>query len=87
MDISSLVIICADGDTGYRLTQLARKAEIGVIAVIHSWADPTPYKRMGAEIAIAEAADRESVATIFAGLLAIDGSLLARFDRGGKSSA
>ena len=27
------------------------------------------------------------MATIFAGLLAIDGSLLARFDRGGKSSA
>ncbi|MDH3582118.1 MAG: NAD(P)H-binding protein [Hyphomicrobiales bacterium] len=67
MDISTLVVICADGDTGYRLTQLARRAEVGVIAVIHSWADPTPYKRIGAEIAIAEAADRESVAAIFAG--------------------
>lgn len=67
MDISSLVIICADGDTGYRLTQLARRADIHVIAVIHSWADPAPYKRMGAEIAIADAADRESVAAIFAG--------------------
>jgi len=67
MDISTLVIICADGDTGYRLTQLARREEIGVIAVIHSWADPAPYKRMGAEIAIGDAADRESVAAIFAG--------------------
>ena len=67
MDISTLVIICADGDTGYRLTQLARRAEIGVIAVIHRWADPAPYERMGAEIAIGDAADRDSVAAIFAG--------------------
>lgn len=66
MDISTLVIFCADGDTGYRLTQLARRAEIGVIAVIHSWADPSPYTRMGAEIVIADATDRQSVAAIFA---------------------
>jgi uncharacterized protein YbjT (DUF2867 family) len=67
MDISTLVIVCADGDTGYRLTQLARRAELGVIAVINSWADPAPHKRMGAEIVVADTTDRQSAAAIFAG--------------------
>lgn len=67
MDISTLVIICADGDTGYRLAQLARRADINVIACIHSWADPGPCERIGAEIVIADAADRDSVAAVLAG--------------------
>lgn len=66
MDISRLVIICADGDTGYRLAQLARRAGIDVIAVIHRWADPGPCQRIGAEIALADAADRDSVDAVFA---------------------
>ncbi|MFQ5635803.1 MAG: hypothetical protein ACE5G3_10810, partial [Gammaproteobacteria bacterium] len=50
MEVRTILVICADSDTGYRIVQLARRAALNVIAVIHPVTDPGMYQRLGAEV-------------------------------------
>lgn len=66
MDVSALLIFCADSETGYRLTQLGTRAGLGVIAVIRRRADPAALKDLGPRIVVADPLDRAEVTGIFA---------------------
>jgi len=66
MDVSTILIICADNDAGYRLTRLAKQADLEVMAVVRRRADPSALKSIGAQIIIADPTDRSAVAEIFA---------------------
>ena len=66
MDIRKVIVFCADGDTGTRLTQLLRWSRREVIAVVRDWADPAPLEKYDAEIAIADPTDRDQVERVFA---------------------
>jgi putative NADH-flavin reductase len=68
MNVSALLIFCADSQTGYRLTQLGKQAGLEVIAVIRHRADPAALKDLSPQIVVADPLDRESVAAVFAGL-------------------
>jgi uncharacterized protein YbjT (DUF2867 family) len=63
---SAVLIICADGDTGYRLSQLLRRADRHVIAVVRERADPILLERMGCEVIVADPTDRDEVNQLFA---------------------
>ena len=68
MDARTILVICADTDTGYRVVQLARRAELNVIAVIRPTTDPGMYERLGAEVLRADPTNRTQVATVFSNL-------------------
>ena len=67
MAASTVLIFCADGDTGYRLSQLLRKANREVVAVVRKRADPTPLAAMGCEVVVADPTDREQVQAVLDG--------------------
>ncbi len=64
--LSPVVIVCADTDTGYRLAQLCRREERRVIALMRRRADPSLIEKMGCEIVPADPTDREEMSAIFA---------------------
>ena len=66
MDVSTIVVFCADGETGYRLTQLAKRSGLDVIGVMRRRADPSVLKRLGPRIIVADPTDRLEVARVFA---------------------
>jgi len=68
MDVRSVLVICADTDTGYRVVQLACRAGLNVVAVVRPSTDPGMYQRLGAEVVKANPTRREDVAAIFANL-------------------
>ena len=68
MDVSTILIILADTDAGYRLTQLARRSDLEVTAVIRRRADPAALRDLGPTIIAADPTDRSEVAEIFADL-------------------
>lgn len=68
MDVRTVLVICADSDTGYRVVQLARRDGLNVIAVIRPTTDPGMYERLGAEVLRADPTRRPEVAAIFANL-------------------
>ena len=66
MNVSALLIFCADSQTGYRLTQLGKQAGLDTIAVVRRRADPAALKDLDARIVIADPLDRAEVAGVFA---------------------
>ena len=50
MAIRTIVVLCADCDTGYRLVRLAVKAGLQVIAAIRPYTEAERYIRMGADV-------------------------------------
>ncbi|MBT8444403.1 MAG: SDR family oxidoreductase, partial [Gammaproteobacteria bacterium] len=76
MDVRSVLVICADTDTGYRITQLACRAGLNAIAVVRPSTDPGMYQRLGAEVLKANPTKREHIAALFANLN-IDGLAVA----------
>jgi len=68
MDMRTVLVICADSDTGYRIVQLACRAELNVIACIRPTTDPGMYQRLGAEVMRADPTRRTDVAALFANL-------------------
>ncbi|MFW2405031.1 MAG: NAD(P)H-binding protein [Gammaproteobacteria bacterium] len=68
MDVRSVLVVCADTDTGYRVVQLACRAGLNVIAIVRPSTDPGMYQRLGAEVVKANPTRREDVAAIFANL-------------------
>jgi nucleoside-diphosphate-sugar epimerase len=68
MDIRTVLVICADTDTGYRTVQLACRAGLHVIAVVRPFAEAGMYQRLGAEIMRADPTRRDQVAPLFANL-------------------
>lgn len=68
MDVRTVLVMCADSDTGYRVTQLARRDDLNVIAVIRPTTDSGMYERLGADVRRADPTKREHVAAIFANL-------------------
>jgi hypothetical protein len=68
MDVRSVLVICADTDTGYRVVQLACRAGLNAMAVVRPSTDPGMYERLGAEVLKANPTKREDIAGIFANL-------------------
>lgn len=68
MDARSILVICADTDTGYRTVQLGCRAGLNVIAVVRPTTDTGMYQRLGAEVVRANPTKRADVATVFANL-------------------
>ncbi|MBN8279017.1 MAG: NAD(P)H-binding protein [Gammaproteobacteria bacterium] len=64
---STLVIFGAESDTGYRLLQLARKADRRVLGVVGHPRETGLIERMGAEAVVADPAKRDEVDRVFAG--------------------
>lgn len=62
---STLVIFGAESDTGYRLLQLARKADRRVLGVVASARETGLVERMGAEAVVADPAKRDEVDRVF----------------------
>jgi nucleoside-diphosphate-sugar epimerase len=60
------MIVCADTDTGYRLSQLLRRENRRVIALMRRRADPSLIEKMGCEIVPCDPTDRDEVNAIFA---------------------
>ena len=61
-------MVCADSDTGYRVVQLGRRADLTVIAVIRRRSDAGMFERLGADVVRANPVDRKDIAAIFANL-------------------
>lgn len=68
MDVRSILVICADTDTGYRTVQLGVRAGCNVIAVVRPTTDPGMYQRLGAEVIHANPTKRAEIAAVFANL-------------------
>jgi len=68
MDMRTVLVICADSDTGYRIVQLACRADLNVIACIRPTTDAGMYQRLGAEVMRANPTKRSDVAALFANL-------------------
>lgn len=66
LDESTVVIFCADGDTGYRLSRLLRHANVDVVGVVRRRADPTLLEKLGVDVVVANPADRDEVNSVFA---------------------
>lgn len=71
---STIVVFGAENDTGYRLVQLARRDQHGVVGVVGRERDFPMLERMGATGRVADPTDRAQVDAVFAGL---DGAGLA----------
>jgi nucleoside-diphosphate-sugar epimerase len=63
----TLAVFGAESDTGYRLAQLARKADRRVLGVVSRAQERGLLERLGAEVAVADPAKREEVDAVFAG--------------------
>ena len=61
-----VLIFCADTDTGYRLSQLLRREERKVIAVVRERADPILLVKLKCDIVVGDPADRDDVERIVA---------------------
>jgi nucleoside-diphosphate-sugar epimerase len=68
MDVRSILVMCADTDTGYRVVQLGCRAGLNVVAVVRPSTDPGMYERLGAEVVKANPTRRQDVAAVFANL-------------------
>jgi uncharacterized protein YbjT (DUF2867 family) len=68
MDVRTLLVVCADSDTGYRVVQLGRRADLTVVAVIRRRSDAGMFERHGADVVRANPVDRKDIAAIFANL-------------------
>lgn len=62
---AAVVVFGAGSDTGYRLAQLARRAAIPVLAVLRQEAGRGMLERLGAEVALADPAQRVEVDRVF----------------------
>lgn len=58
------MIICADTDTGYRLSVLLRREQRDVIALMRRRADPVLIRKLGCEIVPADPGDRDELFSI-----------------------
>ena len=61
MSSPPVLIFCADTDTGYRLSQLARREDRRVIAVVRERADPLLLVKLKCEIVVGDPTDRDDV--------------------------
>ena len=68
MSARTILVLCADCDTGYRLVQLGVKSEHHVIAAVRPWTDAARYERMGAEAVKVDPSRPEEVMALFANL-------------------
>lgn len=66
LDESTVLIFCADGDTGYRLSRLLRHANVNVVGVVRQRADPTLLENMDVDVVVADPTNRDSVEAVFA---------------------
>jgi len=60
------MLICADTDTGYRLSQLLRRDDRRVIALMRRRADDSLIRKLGCEIVPADPTDRDEMFAIMA---------------------
>lgn len=65
LDQSTVLIFCADGDTGYRLSRLLRHANVDVVGVVRRRADPSLLEKMQVAVVAADPTDRDAVDTVF----------------------
>ena len=65
--LPTLVVFGAESDTGYRLLQLARKADRRVLGVVTHAREAGLIERMGAEPVVADPAKRDEVDRVFQG--------------------
>ena len=65
LDEFTVVIFCADGDTGYRLSRLLRHANVDVVGVVRQRADRTLLEKMQVDVVTADPTDRKSVEAVF----------------------
>lgn len=68
MDVRTLLVVCADSDTGYRVVQLGRRSDLTVIAAIRRHSDSGMFERLGAEVVHVNPVNREDIAALFANL-------------------
>ncbi|MGI9329900.1 MAG: NAD(P)-binding oxidoreductase [Gammaproteobacteria bacterium] len=61
MNDKAVLIFCADTDTGYRVSQLLRREDRRVIAVMRERADPVLLVKLKCEVVVADPTDREAV--------------------------
>lgn len=61
MSCPPVLIFCADTDTGYRLSQLSRREDRRVIAVVRERADPILLVKLKCEIVVGDPTDRDGV--------------------------
>jgi uncharacterized protein YbjT (DUF2867 family) len=65
LDDATVVIFCADGDTGYRLSRLLRHANISVAGVVRQRADRSLLEKMSVDVVTADPTNRQSVEAVF----------------------
>jgi uncharacterized protein YbjT (DUF2867 family) len=68
MDVHTILVICADTDSGYRVVQLAGRSDLKVIAVVRATTEPGRYERLGAQVRFANPTQQADVTAMFAGL-------------------
>ena len=66
MQAPSVLIFCADTDTGYRLSQLLRREDRKVIAIVRERADPILLQKLKCEIVVGDPTSRDDVHRIVA---------------------
>jgi len=66
MNDTPVLIFCADTDTGYRLSQLLRREDRRVIAVMRQRADPVLLVKLKCEVVVGDPTEREDVRRIVA---------------------
>ena len=66
MNDKPVLIFCADTDTGYRLSQLLRREDRRVIAVMRQRADPILLVKLKCEIVVGDPTKREDIRRICA---------------------
>ena len=68
MGVHTILVVCADTDSGYRVVQLAGRSDLNVIAVIRPTTEPGRYERLGAQVRFANPTKRGDVDALFADL-------------------
>jgi len=68
MGTRTILVLCADCDTGYRLVQLGVRSEHHVVAAIRPYTDGSRYERMGADVVKVNPTRQQDVAAMFANL-------------------
>jgi uncharacterized protein YbjT (DUF2867 family) len=64
----TILVLCADCDTGYRLVQLALQSDHHVVAAIRHYTDGSRYERMGADVIKVDPTRQQDVAAMFANM-------------------